>query len=157
MTTVVCACATPKLIHTPDRHAIPTNLRAGAPPSTGRLRQADRHPHCAWIVIIDESYPEADGALALDVRSVKPKLLIELDNDVRGSTTQTHQSAGVRPGLRGVRHSALCGWPMRFACKCTCWTRRSPLQPCGNGPKPIPTGTAGEHPPVDRSGRAGRR
>jgi hypothetical protein len=28
---------------------------------------ADRHPHCAWTVVIDESYPEAEGIPALDV------------------------------------------------------------------------------------------
>jgi len=37
-------------------------------PSTGRPGwPSDRHPHCAWTVTIDESYPPAEDIPALDV------------------------------------------------------------------------------------------
>jgi hypothetical protein len=51
-----------------DATAVATNPRAQMRPIHRPPRQpADRHPHCAWTVIIDESYPEAQSIPALDV------------------------------------------------------------------------------------------
>ncbi len=56
-----------------DATAVATNPRAQCRPIHRPPRQpADRHPHCAWTVIIDESYPAAEGIPALDlVRQTK--------------------------------------------------------------------------------------
>ncbi|MEB4208396.1 hypothetical protein [Mycobacterium sp. 94-17] len=51
-----------------DATAIATNPRAQVRPIHRPPRTpADRHPHCAWTVIIDESYPEAQSIPALDL------------------------------------------------------------------------------------------
>jgi hypothetical protein len=51
-----------------DATAVATNARAQMRPIHRPPRKpADRHPHCAWTVVIDESYPEAEGIPALDV------------------------------------------------------------------------------------------
>lgn len=51
-----------------DATAIATNPRAQVRPIHRPPRMpADRHPHCAWTVIIDESYPEAQSIPALDI------------------------------------------------------------------------------------------
>lgn len=51
-----------------DATAIATNPRAQVRPIHRPPRNpSDRHPHCAWTVIIDESYPEAQGIPALDI------------------------------------------------------------------------------------------
>ncbi|OSC36507.1 hypothetical protein [Mycobacterium decipiens] len=49
-----------------DATAVATNPRAQVRPIHRPPRNpADRHPHCAWTVIIDESYPEVEGIAAL--------------------------------------------------------------------------------------------
>jgi hypothetical protein len=51
-----------------DATAVATNRRAQIRPIHRPPRApADRHPHCAWTVIIDESYPEVYDHPALDV------------------------------------------------------------------------------------------
>jgi hypothetical protein len=51
-----------------DATAVATNRRAQIRPIHRPPRTpADRHPHCAWTVIIDESYPEVEDHPALDV------------------------------------------------------------------------------------------
>src|ERR1700742_3403565 len=51
-----------------DATAVATNRRAQIRPIHRPPRTpADRHPHCAWTVIIDESYPEVDGIPAMDI------------------------------------------------------------------------------------------
>jgi hypothetical protein len=51
-----------------DATAVATNRRAQIRPIHRPPRvPADRHPHCAWTVIIDESYPEVEDHPALDV------------------------------------------------------------------------------------------
>lgn len=51
-----------------DATAVATNPRAQVRPVHRPPRQpADRNPHCAWTVIIDESYPEAQPIPALAV------------------------------------------------------------------------------------------
>src|ERR1700753_1800304 len=51
-----------------DATAVATNPRAQMPPIHRPPRvPSDRHPHCAWTVIIDESYPPAESIPALDI------------------------------------------------------------------------------------------
>jgi hypothetical protein len=51
-----------------DATAVATNPRAQMRPIHRPPRvPADRHPHCAWTVIIDESYPEAESIPALAI------------------------------------------------------------------------------------------
>jgi hypothetical protein len=51
-----------------DATAVATNRRAQIRPIHRPPRTpADRHPHCAWTVIIDDSYPEVADHPALDV------------------------------------------------------------------------------------------
>lgn len=51
-----------------DATAVATNRRAQIRPIHRPPRvPSDREPHCAWTVIIDESYPEVEGHPALDV------------------------------------------------------------------------------------------
>ncbi len=63
-----------------DATAIATNPRAQVRPIHRPPRTpADRHPHCAWTVIIDESYPEAQSIPAMDVVSRTRAATWELD------------------------------------------------------------------------------
>lgn len=63
-----------------DATAIATNPRAQVRPIHRPPRTpADRHPHCAWTVIIDESYPEARSIPALDIVSRTRAATWELD------------------------------------------------------------------------------
>ncbi|NTY61206.1 hypothetical protein [Mycolicibacterium sphagni] len=51
-----------------DATAVATNARAQVRPIHRPPRTpADRTPHCAWTVIIDESYPEVSSIPALDI------------------------------------------------------------------------------------------
>ena len=51
-----------------DATAVATNVHAQVRPLHRPPRvPTDRHPHCAWTVIIDESYPEAQETPALDI------------------------------------------------------------------------------------------
>lgn len=63
-----------------DATAIATNPRAQVRPIHRPPRTpADRHPHCAWTVIIDESYPEAQAIPALEIVSQTRAATWELD------------------------------------------------------------------------------
>jgi hypothetical protein len=63
-----------------DATAVATNRRAQIRPIHRPPRTpADRHPHCAWTVIIDESYPEVDDHPALDVIRRTQAARTELD------------------------------------------------------------------------------
>jgi hypothetical protein len=63
-----------------DATAIATNPRAQVRPIHRPPRTpADRHPHCAWTVIIDESYPEAQSIPAMDIVSRTRAATWELD------------------------------------------------------------------------------
>jgi hypothetical protein len=51
-----------------DATAVATNPRAQMRPIHRPPRvPSDRHPHCAWTVVIDESYPPAESIPALDI------------------------------------------------------------------------------------------
>ncbi len=63
-----------------DATAVATNPRAQVRPIHRPPRQpADRHPHCAWTIIIDESNPEAQSIPALDIVRQKLAATWELD------------------------------------------------------------------------------
>jgi hypothetical protein len=53
-----------------DATAVATNARAQVRPIHRPPRApSDRHPHCAWTVVIDESYPPVEGIPALHIVS----------------------------------------------------------------------------------------
>ncbi len=63
-----------------DATAVATNRRAQVRPiHRPPRRPADRHPHCAWTVVIDESHPEAQSIPALDIVRQKHAATWELD------------------------------------------------------------------------------
>jgi hypothetical protein len=63
-----------------DATALATNRRCQVRPIHRPPRTpADRHPHCAWTVTIDESYPEVDDIPALDVIRRTRAAQVELD------------------------------------------------------------------------------
>ena len=66
-----------------DATAIASNPRAQVrpihrPPRSPDQMAADRRPHCAWTVIIDDSYPEAQGIPALAVNEQSRAATIDL-------------------------------------------------------------------------------
>jgi hypothetical protein len=63
-----------------DATAVATNARAQVRPIHRPPRTpVDRHPHCAWTVIIDESYPPVEGIPALYVVAETRAATWELD------------------------------------------------------------------------------
>jgi hypothetical protein len=63
-----------------DATAVATNAKAQVRPIHRPPRvPADRHPHCAWTVIIDESYPPVSSIPALDIVAQTHAAAIELD------------------------------------------------------------------------------
>jgi hypothetical protein len=63
-----------------DATAVATNARAQVRPIHRPPRvPSDRHPHCAWTVIIDESYPPVEGIPALDIVAETCAATWELD------------------------------------------------------------------------------
>lgn len=62
-----------------DATAVASNPRAQVRPiHRPPRRPADRHPHCAWTVIIDESHPEVHGIPALAVNERSRAATLEL-------------------------------------------------------------------------------
>lgn len=63
-----------------DATAVATNARAQMRPIHRPPRvPSDRHPHCAWTVVIDESYPPAESIPALDIVAQTRAATWELD------------------------------------------------------------------------------
>lgn len=63
-----------------DATAVATNRKAQIRPIHRPPRTpADRHPHCAWTVIIDESHPEVEDHPVLDVIRRTRAARVELD------------------------------------------------------------------------------
>jgi hypothetical protein len=63
-----------------DATAVATNAKAQIRPIHRPPRlPSDRQPHCAWTVIIDESYPEVSGIPALEVVGASRAAHTELD------------------------------------------------------------------------------
>jgi hypothetical protein len=76
-----------------DATAVATNPRAQVRPIHRPPRQpADRHPHCAWTVIIDPAYPEAQPIPALAVIAATTAAgweLSPIDTDGAGAVDYT--------------------------------------------------------------------
>ena len=88
-----------------DATALATNRKAQVRPIHRPPRTpSDRHPHCAWTVIIDESYPEVPFIPAMDIVGASRAHACELDpidpND-EGMADYSGRAAG-RRRLRGV-------------------------------------------------------
>ncbi|HSS25325.1 MAG TPA: hypothetical protein VLL82_13200 [Mycobacterium sp.] len=76
-----------------DATAVATNPRAQMRPIHRPPRvPSDRHPHCAWTVIIDESYPEAESIPALDIVRQTRAATWELDPIDRSEEGQADYS-----------------------------------------------------------------
>ncbi|OBH22249.1 hypothetical protein A5692_07405 [Mycobacterium sp. E342] len=93
-----------------DATAVATNPRAQVrpihrPPRTPK----DRHPHCAWTVIIDESYPEAQSIPALDIVRQTRAATWELDAIDRSDEGKADYSGPLLSDFDfvGFSHSAL--------------------------------------------------
>ena len=88
-----------------DATALATNRKAQVRPIHRPPRTpSDRHPHCAWTVIIDESYPEVPFIPAMDIVAASRAHHTELDpidpNDE--GMADYSGAAAVRRRLRGV-------------------------------------------------------
>ncbi|HTY34531.1 hypothetical protein [Mycobacterium sp.] len=93
-----------------DATAVATNPRAQMRPIHRPPRvPADRQPHCAWTVIIDESYPEAQSIPALDIVSQTRAATWELDPVDRSQEGQADYSGPLLSDLDfgAFSHSAL--------------------------------------------------
>lgn len=93
-----------------DATAIATNPRAQVRPIHRPPRTpADRHPHCAWTVIIDESYPEAQAIPALQLVSQTRAATWELDPIDRSDEGQADYSGPLLSDFdfAAFSHSAL--------------------------------------------------
>lgn len=93
-----------------DATAVATNPRAQVRPIHRPPRTpADRHPHCAWTVIIDESYPEAQSIPALDIVSRTRAATWELDPIDRSDEGNADYSGPLLSDFdfAGFSHSAL--------------------------------------------------
>ena len=93
-----------------DATAVATNPRAQVRPIHRPPRvPADRHPHCAWTVIIDESYPQAQSIPALDIVCQTRAATWELDPIDRSEEGQADYSGPLLSDFdfRAFSHSAL--------------------------------------------------
>ncbi|MGD1239533.1 hypothetical protein [Mycobacterium seoulense] len=93
-----------------DATAVATNPRAQVRPIHRPPRTpADRHPHCAWTVIIDESHPEAQGIPALDIVRQTRAATWELDPIDRSDEGKADYSGPLLSDFdfAGFSHSAL--------------------------------------------------
>ena len=118
-----------------DATAIASNPKAQVrpihrPPRSTEDMAADRSPHCAWTVIIDDSYPEAQGipALAVNERSRAATLeLAPIDPGDEGASDYSGpllSATSTSPPSPTPRSS---GSPTRSASRCTCSTGRFTL------------------------------
>jgi hypothetical protein len=93
-----------------DATAIASNPRAQVRPIHRPPRvPADRQPHCAWTVIIDDSYPAAQGIPALAVNERSRAATIELPRIDRGDEGEADYSGPLVSDLdfTTFSHSAL--------------------------------------------------
>ncbi|MCV7378408.1 hypothetical protein BST11_14100 [Mycobacterium alsense] len=93
-----------------DATAVATNPRAQMRPIHRPPRTpADRHPHCAWTVIIDDSHPEAQGIPALDTIRQTRAATWELDPIDRSDDGQADYSGPLLSDFdfSAFSHSAL--------------------------------------------------
>jgi hypothetical protein len=79
-----------------DATAVATNRRAQIRPIHRPPRTpADQHPHCAWTVIIDESYPPVEGHPVLEVIGRTRAARTELDPIDRSDVGQADYSGAL--------------------------------------------------------------
>jgi hypothetical protein len=93
-----------------DATAVATNPRAQMRPIHRPPRvPSDRHPHCAWTVIIDESYPAAESIPALDIVRETRAATWELDPIDRSEEGQADYSGALLSDFDfgAFSHSAL--------------------------------------------------
>jgi hypothetical protein len=93
-----------------DATAVATNARAQVRPLHRPPRApADRHPHCAWTVIIDESYPEARSIPAQAIVGQTQAATWELDRIDRADAGQADYSGPLLSDFdfAAFSHSAL--------------------------------------------------
>jgi hypothetical protein len=93
-----------------DATAVATNPRAQMRPIHRPPRvPSDQHPHCAWTVIIDESYPPVEGIPALDIVGQTRAATWELDTIDRRDEGQADYSGPLVSDLDfgAFSHSAL--------------------------------------------------
>ncbi|AKS32388.1 hypothetical protein [Mycolicibacterium goodii] len=93
-----------------DATALATNRRCQVRPIHRPPRTpADRHPHCAWTVTIDESFPEVDDIPALDVIRRTRAAQVDLDPIDTGDEGQADYSGPLVSDLDFSKfsHSAL--------------------------------------------------
>lgn len=93
-----------------DATAVATNPRAQMRPIHRPPRvPADRQPHCAWTVVIDESYPEAQSIPALDIVRQTRAATWELDPIDRSDEGQADYSGPLLSDFdfEAFSHSAL--------------------------------------------------
>jgi hypothetical protein len=93
-----------------DATAVATNPRAQMRPIHRPPRvPSNRHPHCAWTVIIDESYPEAESIPALDLVRQTSAATWELEPIDRSDEGQADYSGPLLSDLDfgAFSHSAL--------------------------------------------------
>ncbi|OCB36987.1 hypothetical protein A5676_01565 [Mycobacterium malmoense] len=93
-----------------DATAVATNPRAQVRPIHRPPRTpADRRPHCAWTVIIDESHPEAQSIPALDIVRQSRAATWELDPIDRSEEGKADYSGPLLSDFdfAGFSHSAL--------------------------------------------------
>jgi hypothetical protein len=93
-----------------DATAVATNPRAQVRPvHRPPRRPADRNPHCAWTIVIDESYPEAQSIPALDIVGQKRAATWVLDPVDRSDEGLADYSGPVLSDLDfgAFSHSAL--------------------------------------------------
>ncbi|OBF08487.1 hypothetical protein [Mycobacterium sp. 852002-10029_SCH5224772] len=93
-----------------DATAVATNPRAQCRPIHRPPREpADRKPHCAWTVIIDESYPEAQAIPAMEIVGRTRAATWELDPIDRSDEGQADYSGPLLSDFdfAAFSHSAL--------------------------------------------------
>jgi hypothetical protein len=93
-----------------DATAVATNRKAQIRPIHRPPRvPADRHPHCAWTVIIDESYPPVDDHPAMTVIRRSRAATTELDPIDSDDEGQSDYSGPLQSDLdfAAFSHSAL--------------------------------------------------
>ena len=116
-----------------DATAVASNPKAQVrpihrPPRRPEQVAGEQRPHCAWTVIIDESYPAVQpiAALAEVGATHAATLLLDPIDRVGGGARRLHRAAASPTWTsRRSRTRRWSGSPTRSACRCTCSTCRS--------------------------------
>ena len=107
-----------------DATALATNRKAQVRPIHRPPRcRPTATPHCAWTVIIDESYPEVPFIPAMDVVAATQRARTRTRPDRsrrRGACPTTRARCCPTSTSARSRIRRWCGSPTRSACRCTC-------------------------------------